>query len=116
VTYVPVEADHMTGTGTAGIPAAAREVRICSPDGSEVPDGELGELCVRGPGMLLGYYNKPDATRDAFHPGGWFRTGDLARRNAEGWLWYLGRLKDMVKRSGENISATEVEAILRSVD
>ena len=116
VTYVPVEADHMTATGTTGIPAAAREVRICAPDGSEVPDGELGELCVRGPGMLVGYYNKPEATREAFHPSGWFRTGDLARRNAEGWVWYLGRLKDMIKRSGESISATEVEAILRGVD
>ena len=116
VTYVPVEADHMTGTGTCGIPAASREVRICAADGTEVPPGELGELCVRGPGMLVGYYNKPEATRDAFHPGGWFRTGDLARRNEDGWIWYLGRLKDMIKRSGESISATEVEAILRGVD
>lgn len=116
VTYVPVEADHMTGTGTCGIPAAFRDVRICDPRGVEVPAGEMGELCVRGPGMLLGYWNRPEATREAFHPGGWFRTGDLARRDSQGWVWYLGRLKDMVKRSGENISATEVEAVLRGVE
>lgn len=112
-TYVPPEADHMTGTGTIGIPAAFREVCILDADGTPVPDGETGEICVRGAGLLLGYYKR--GTEGLFHPGGWFRTGDLGRRNAEGWFWYLGRLKDMVKRSGENVSATEVESVLRGV-
>ena len=114
--YVPIEAEHMTGTGTVGLPAAFREAMVADPQGRPVPDGELGELCVRGIGILQGYYNKPEATTSAFHEGGWFRTGDLGRRNAEGWFWYLGRMKDMVKRSGENVSATEVEAVLRGVD
>lgn len=114
--YVPLEADHMTGTGTVGLPAAFREAMVADPQGHPVADGELGELCIRGIGMLQGYYKKPEATAKAFHPGGWFRTGDLGRRSAEGWFWYLGRMKDMVKRSGENVSATEVEAVLRGVD
>lgn len=114
--YVPYEADHMTGTGTVGIPAAFRETMVADPQGKAVADGELGELCVRGIGMFQGYYNKAEATKSAFHADGWFRTGDLGRRSPEGWFWYLGRMKDMVKRSGENVSATEVEAVLRGVD
>lgn len=114
--YVPFEADHMTGTGTVGLPAAFREAMVADSQGRPVPDGELGELCVRGIGMLQGYYKKPEATAAAFHEGQWFRTGDLGRRSPEGWFWYLGRMKDMVKRSGENVSATEVEAVLRGVD
>ena len=114
--YVPIEADHMTGTATVGIPAAFREAMVSDAEGRPVPRGELGELCVRGHGILIGYYNKPEASAKAFHPGGWFRTGDLARQDENGWFFYLGRMKDMVKRSGENISATEVEAVLRGVE
>lgn len=113
--YVPLEADHMTGTGTVGIPSLFRECMIADSAGNPVPDGELGEICVRGKGILQGYWGMPEASAKVFHPGGWFRTGDLGRRNAEGWFWYLGRMKDMVKRSGENVSATEVEAVLRGV-
>jgi len=114
--YVPMEADHMTGTGTVGIPCAFREAMVADSEGRPVKRGELGELCVRGHGILVGYYRKPEATAKAFFPGGWFRTGDLARQDENGWFFYLGRMKDMVKRSGENVSATEVEAVLRGVD
>jgi acyl-CoA synthetase (AMP-forming)/AMP-acid ligase II len=114
--YVPMEADQMTGTGTVGIPVAFREAMVADPEGREVTRGELGELCVRGHGILLGYYKKPEASAKAFHPGGWFRTGDLARHDPDGWFYYLGRMKDMVRRSGENVSATEVEGVLRGVE
>ena len=57
-----------------------------------------------------------DATEKAFRPGGWVRTGDIGKRDQNGWFWYLGRVKDMVRRSGENISAVEVEQVLRGVD
>jgi acyl-CoA synthetase (AMP-forming)/AMP-acid ligase II len=106
----------MTGTATVGIPAAFREAMVADAEGRPVPRGELGELCVRGHGILLGYYKKTEATKNAFHPGGWFRTGDLARQDENGWFFYLGRMKDMVKRSGENVSATEVESVLRGVE
>ncbi|MBL8671302.1 MAG: acyl--CoA ligase [Alphaproteobacteria bacterium] len=118
--YVPMEADAMTGSGTVGIPVAFREAMVADPAGKEVPRGAVGELCVRAkPGapssILPGYFGRPDASRDAFHPGGWFRTGDAAVQNAEGWFFYLGRRKDMVRRSSENISAVEVEGVLRGV-
>lgn len=115
VTYVPMEANHMTGTRTVGIPAAFREVMIVDEAGREVDADSVGELCVRGPAMLMGYYGMPKETEDAFLPGGWFKTGDFARRSKDGWCYYLGRKKDMVKRSGENISAMEVETILRGI-
>ncbi|MCP5151911.1 MAG: AMP-binding protein [Chromatiales bacterium] len=112
--YVPMEADHMTGTGTVGIPVAFREAMVADAEGRPVPDGEIGELCIRGAGIFAEYWRKPEATRAAFH-GDWFRTGDVARRDADGWFWYLGRRKDMVRRAGENVSAVEVEQVLRGV-
>jgi acyl-CoA synthetase (AMP-forming)/AMP-acid ligase II len=113
--YVPIEADHMTGTGTVGIPAAFREVMIADESGREVRRGALGEICVRGDGIFTGYYNAPEATAKAFHADGWFRTGDLGRQDRAGWFYFLGRIKDMVKRSGENVSAVEVECVLRGI-
>ena len=115
VLYVPMEATEMTGSGSVGIPVSFREVEIRDTDGIPVTDGESGEICVRGAGIFQGYFNNPEATNDAFYPEGWFRTGDIGRRNREGWFWYLGRKKDMVRRSNENISAVEVEQVLRGV-
>src|SRR5205085_12305907 len=80
--------------------------------GEPLPIGESGELVVRGPGMLQGYYRNPEATRAAFF-GDWFRTGDMARQDARGYFYIVGRFKDMIRRAGENIAAREVEAVLR---
>ena len=113
---VPFDADHVTGSGTVGVPVAFREARICDKDGNTLKNNEVGEICIRGSGLFRGYYNNPDATKSAFHPSGWFRTGDIGKRDQNGWFWYLGRVKDMVRRSGENISAVEVEQVLRGVD
>ena len=113
--YVPLEADAMTGSGTVGITAAFREAMVADEAGNPLADGQSGELCVRGAGIFCGYFEREEANQAAFHPGGWFRTGDLAERNGQGWFWYLGRLKDMVRRSSENISAIEVEQVLRAV-
>ena len=112
--YVPMEAHEMTGTGTIGIPVAFREAMVADQAGRPLGPGEKGELCVRGPGILSGYYNRPEATAAAFH-GEWFRTGDVAERCAAGWYFYLGRRKDMVRRSNENVSAFEVESVLRGL-
>lgn len=105
----------MTGSGSVGIPVAFREAMVADPQGRPVPDDTTGELCIRGAGIFEGYYRRDQANEESFHDGGWFRTGDLARRSAQGWFWYLGRMKDMVRRSGENISAIEVEQVLRAV-
>jgi crotonobetaine/carnitine-CoA ligase len=111
---MPIEAEEMTGSGSCGIAAPFREVRIADPEGGTVPPGEAGELLVRGPGILQGYYKMPEATAAAFHDD-WFRTGDLAAQDADGFVTILGRIKEMIRRSGENISATEVESALLSI-
>ncbi|WP_020664547.1 ATP-dependent acyl-CoA ligase [Amycolatopsis benzoatilytica] len=106
-------ADHdaAVGTGCIGRPSRDREVMIAGEDGKPLPRGETGELLIRGIGLMHGYHDDPEATARAF-AGGWFHTGDLARMDAEGRVYYLGRTKDMIRRSGENISADEVERAL----
>jgi crotonobetaine/carnitine-CoA ligase len=78
-----------------------------------VPAGEIGELVLRGPGMMSGYDDDPEATAQVFR-GGWLHTGDLARRDAAGVITLVGRLKEVVRRSGENVAAREVEDTLLS--
>jgi long-chain acyl-CoA synthetase len=109
--FVPIEASDMVGSGSCGIPVPFRECRIADPEGNTLPPGEVGELLVRGSGILLGYYRKPDATKSAFH-GEWFRTGDLFRQDERGYFYIVGRVKDMIRRAGENIAAREVEAVI----
>ncbi|MBV9971260.1 MAG: acyl--CoA ligase, partial [Xanthobacteraceae bacterium] len=87
--FMPIEAVDMVGSGSCGVPSAFREVRIADPDGKTLPQGEIGELLVRGPGILQGYYNKPEATAAAFH-GDWFRTGDLFRQDERGFFYIVG--------------------------
>ncbi|MEW6263903.1 MAG: class I adenylate-forming enzyme family protein [Thermodesulfobacteriota bacterium] len=111
--YVPLEDAHLTGSGSVGKPPEFREVRIVDQDDKDVAPGEIGELLVKGPGLFKGYYKKPQETSDAFL-GEWFRTGDLFRRDENGCYYIVGRKKDMIRRSGDNISATEVENVLVS--
>lgn len=114
-TYIPAaDLERMSGSGSCGIAAPFRELKVVDEQGEVVPTGESGELWVRGRSMLKGYYRNPEATREAFSDG-WFRTGDVARVDAQGFYYILGRMKDMVRRSGENISAREVEAVLRGM-
>lgn len=93
----PDDHDELVGSGCLGRPAAHREVRI----------GDGGQLWLRGPGMMDGYLGHPDPFVD-----GWFPTGDLARLDDQGRVYLEGRLKDMIRRSGENIAAREVEDVL----
>ena len=113
--YVPVEATEMVGSTSCGTPCPFRECRIADESGNTVPPGTVGELLVRGPGIFLGYYKKPQATAEAFH-GDWFRTGDLFRMDENGFFYIVGRIKDVIRRSGENIAAREVESVLSSFD
>jgi len=112
--FMPIEATDMVGSGSCGKPSPYREARIVDADDRPVPQGEVGELQLRGPGMLQGYYKKPEATAAALK-GGWFRTGDLFRQDELGYFYIVGRIKDMIRRSGENIAAREVEAVLRGL-
>ncbi len=103
--------DETVGTGCIGRPVRDREVLIAGDDGKPVPRGETGQLLIRGIGLMHGYHDDPDATAKAFE-NGWFHTGDLARMDAAGRVHYVGRTKDMIRRSGENVSADEVERAL----
>ncbi|WIX85923.1 ATP-dependent acyl-CoA ligase [Amycolatopsis sp. DG1A-15b] len=103
--------DETVGTGCIGRPSRDREVLIAGDDGKPVPRGETGQLLIRGIGLMHGYHDDPDATAKAFE-NGWFHTGDLARMDAAGRVYYVGRTKDMIRRSGENVSADEVERAL----
>ena len=106
-----VDHDDCVGTGTIGRAKPGREVRIADADDESVPVGSTGELLLRGPGMMSGYDDEPEATAQVFR-NGWMHTGDLARQDERGYIWLVGRLKDVVRRSGENIAAREVEDTL----
>jgi acyl-CoA synthetase (AMP-forming)/AMP-acid ligase II len=113
-TIMPPSAAHMAYERTCGLAAPFRELRICDEDGREVPTGEVGELWVAGRALLWGYYKRPEANAEGFR-GRWFRTGDLFRKDENGYHFIVGRIKDMIKRGGENIAANEVEAALRDL-
>lgn len=114
-TVVPEAADEMALKRTCGLPAPFRELKIVDENGNEVPDGERGELWVAGRSILWGYYKRPEANADNFR-GKWFRTGDIFYRDEGGYYYIVGRIKDMIKRAGENISAHEVEKALCALD
>jgi len=104
--------DYLNRPTSAGPPVAAADLKIMSPDGeTELAVGEVGELWARGPMIVRGYWNRPEATAETFRDG-WVRTGDLARLDEEGFLYVVDRAKDMVIRGGENIYSTEVENAL----
>ena len=112
---VQYEATHMAGSGVCGVPSAFRECRVVDGHGSDVKQGDIGELVIRGPGIFKGYYKKPEANQASFF-GEWFRTGDLFIQDSLGYFTIVGRLKDMIRRSGENIAAREVEAALVAIE
>ncbi|MBK1785453.1 ATP-dependent acyl-CoA ligase [Prauserella cavernicola] len=107
----PADHDELVGSGCIGTPTPSREAMIADEQGSPVPRGETGELLIRGVGLMHGYHDDPEATARAFR-GGWFRTGDLASMDEHGRVFYAGRTRDMIRRSGENVSADEVERAL----
>lgn len=112
--FMPIEKSDMVGSGSCGVPCPFRECKIVDEQGRELPAGEIGELLVRGPGIMRGYYNNPQATAEVFSDG-WFRTGDLFRKDDTGNFYIVGRKKDMIRRSAENIAAREVESVLNAV-
>jgi len=97
--------------GTVGRPLPGVEVRIVGPDGRDVLEGETGELLVRGPAVFSGYWRQPDATAAAFVDG-WFRTGDLVSRSADGYVTLRGRASDLIITGGFNVYPREVEEVL----
>ncbi|WP_353209639.1 class I adenylate-forming enzyme family protein [Sphingorhabdus sp.] len=107
-----VAEDYLNRPDSCGPAVAVSDLKIMSEDGTtELPIGEVGELWARGPQIVKGYWNRPDATAETFVDG-WVRTGDLARVDDEGFCFIVDRAKDMIIRGGENIYSSEVENIL----
>ena len=105
--------DSVPKTGSVGKPVFHSEVRIADPETrADLPDGEAGELLIRGPHVCSGYWRNPKATAETIVDG-WFRTGDMAHMDADGFFYIDGRYKDMIKSGGENIYAAEVESVVR---
>ncbi|MCC7509376.1 MAG: AMP-binding protein [Planctomycetes bacterium] len=100
--------------GTVGLPLPGTDLRLCHPEAPETPvePGQEGEIQVRGPQVMLGYWSEPAATRLAILPGGWLRTGDIGAFDEEGYLRIVDRLKDLIKFRGNSIAPGEVEKLL----
>jgi acyl-CoA synthetase (AMP-forming)/AMP-acid ligase II len=98
--------------GSAGRPPLLVDVRIVSPNGTVVGPGETGELLVRGPNVMAGYWNQPDATREVLSSDGWLRTGDAARSDDEGYIWIVDRVADRFLSDGRPVYPGDVERVL----
>lgn len=104
----PASPERLTSCGK---PMPFVEIKVVDPDGVELPTGSVGEFLVRSPVMFTGYRNQPDASEQAFTDG-WYRTGDLGRRDEEGYFYVIDRAKDMIITGGENVYSVEVERAL----
>ena len=103
--------DRPAKPGSVGIPIAGVEFQLWGPDDTEVAEGEVGEIVIRGENVMKGYWNNPEATAEAMR-GGWFHSGDLATRDADGFYFIVDRKKDMIIRNGMNVYPREVEEVL----
>ncbi len=103
--------EYLQRPASSGRCSAVLDLKVVAPDGSELPAGERGELLVRGTSLFQGYWNRPEVNEEVF-VGGWFRTGDVAYLDEEGYLFIVDRIKDLIIRGGENIGCGEVEAAL----
>jgi long-chain acyl-CoA synthetase len=97
--------------GSIGLPISSTDVSIKDDAGNDVPDGKAGEICVRGPQVMQGYWNRPDETAKVMLPEGWLRTGDIGRIDQRGFVYIEDRKKDMILVSGFNVYPNEVEAV-----
>jgi long-chain acyl-CoA synthetase len=100
--------------GSIGLPIPSTDLAIKDDSGTDLPIGEIGEICVQGPQVTLGYWNRPDETAKVMLPGGWLRTGDIGRLDQRGYVFIEDRKKDMILVSGFNVYPNEVEAIAAS--
>ena len=101
--------------GSAGLAVMHNEVRIVGEDGADVPQGDIGELWVRGPNVTPGYWNREEATAEAITDG-WLHTGDAARQDEDGFFYVVDRWKDMYISGGENVYPAEVESVIYELD
>ena len=103
-------------TGSIGLPISSTEAQIFDDDGNELAPGEIGEICIRGPQVMEGYWQNPEETANVMLPGGWFRTGDIGRMNENGFFYIEDRKKDMILVSGFNVYPNEIEGVVVEMD
>jgi long-chain acyl-CoA synthetase len=104
--------DRERKPGSIGTPVPGMEMRLIDDDGNDVPEGEVGEIAIRGVAVMSGYHNREDATRDAISEDGWFRTGDMAKVDEDGYYWIVDRKKEMIIRGGFNVYPREIEEVM----
>jgi long-chain acyl-CoA synthetase len=100
--------------GSIGLPLPSTEISIRDDGGQEIAEGEAGELCVRGPQVMAGYWHRPQESQDAVFADGYLRTGDIARIDRQGFIYIVDRKKDMILVSGFNVYPNEVEDVVQS--
>jgi long-chain acyl-CoA synthetase len=105
------QADRERKPGSIGTPVTGVEMNVVGEDRHEVAPGEVGEIAIRGPNVMKGYWHRPDATADAIDHDGWFYTGDMARVDEDGYFFIVDRKKDMIIRGGYNIYPREIEEV-----
>jgi long-chain acyl-CoA synthetase len=103
--------DKVRKPGSVGTPVEGVEMRLVGEGGATVPAGEVGEIAIRGHNVMKGYWGRPEATAEAI-PDGWFRTGDLARVDEDGYYFIVDRKKEMIIRGGYNVYPREIEEVL----
>jgi long-chain acyl-CoA synthetase len=104
--------DAVRKPGTIGLPIDGIEMRVVDFDGNEVPQGEVGEIAIRGHNVMKGYWRRPDATAEVIDADGWFRTGDMGRVDEDGYFSIVDRRKELVIRGGYNVYPREIEEVL----
>jgi fatty-acyl-CoA synthase len=98
--------------GSAGLPPMYTQVKVAGEQGEPLGPGEKGEICIRGPNVMRGYWNRPEATAEALDTEGWFHSGDIGYRDEDGFFYICDRVKDMVISGGENVYPAEVESVI----
>ena len=105
-----------TFDGAIGLPISSTEVIICDDDGNALDVGEIGEICIKGPQVMEGYWQRPQETANVMLPGGWLKTGDVGRMDERGYLFIEDRKKDMILVSGFNVYPNEIENVVVEMD
>jgi long-chain acyl-CoA synthetase len=104
--------DRERKPGSIGLPVPGVELMLADDDGHEVPEGEVGEILVRGPVVMKGYWERPEATADTITPEGWLKTGDMGRRDEDGYYYVVDRKKELIIRGGFNVYPREIEEVI----
>jgi len=112
LTCNPADTDHYTGS--IGLPVPSTYISIRDDDNNEMPIGQPGEICAKGPQVMAGYWNRPDETAKVMTPDGYFRTGDIGIMDEDGYTRIIDRKKDMILVSGFNVYPSEIEEVLAS--